>query len=93
MFKEWPKDISTRERSIKKCLNLFPPMSLVLLDITKNNLLIGHARLCLVPSDENACWIESIIISKTLRGLGIGRILLTELEKKVLSLNFKKVKK
>lgn len=66
-------------------------MSLVLLDTTKNDLLIGHARLCQLPNEENACWIESIVVNRALRGLGIGRVLMLELEKKILSLGIKKV--
>nr|CAD2167348.1 unnamed protein product [Meloidogyne enterolobii] len=75
---EWPKSINIRRISIQKTLNNKPPLSIILLE--KENKLIGHARLCPLPQNENGCWIESVVVWKNLRGKGFGRTLMKGVE-------------
>jgi GNAT superfamily N-acetyltransferase len=56
-----------------------------------NSALIGHARLCPLPSQQSALWVESIVIWKRLRGLGIGRILMQQIEEWSRERGFKQV--
>lgn len=57
----------------------------------KEEILIGHARICLLPNEKNSCWIESIIIKKEKRNCGFGKILMHLLEKELTQREFKKV--
>ena len=42
---------------------------------------LGHLRLLPVPSDDKACFIESMVISKEYRGKGIGSFFISEAER------------
>lgn len=66
-----------------------PDLSLILLR-KKDDQLVGHARLCLMPDPSN-CWIESVIILNELRGKGIGKFLMEKVEKKAKEFGFSKV--
>lgn len=47
----------------------------------KSNNVLGHVRLVPVPSDEKACFIESMVVHNEFRGKGIGSFLISEAEK------------
>jgi GNAT superfamily N-acetyltransferase len=64
-------------------------MSLVLVDV--NGSLIGHARLCPLPLESFAVWVESVAIWKRLRGRGIGKLLMAKLEGWARERKFEKV--
>ncbi|CAK5061473.1 unnamed protein product [Meloidogyne enterolobii] len=66
-----------------------PPLSIILLE--KENKLIGHARLCPLPLNENGCWIESVVIWKNLRGKGFGRTLMEGIEMCAKEFGFKEI--
>ena len=51
--------------------------------------LLGHAKLARMPKDPNRCWIESVVISRNLRGKGLGRLLMEGCEKYALEKGFK----
>uniref|UniRef100_A0A1I8BPN3 N-acetyltransferase domain-containing protein n=1 Tax=Meloidogyne hapla TaxID=6305 RepID=A0A1I8BPN3_MELHA len=76
---------------IEECIELLnePPLSVILLE--KENKLIGHARLCPLPQNEDGCWIESVIIWKSLRGKGFGKILMKGIELCSKEFGFKKI--
>ncbi|PAV68303.1 hypothetical protein WR25_12953 [Diploscapter pachys] len=77
---EWPRSDGSREHSQKKSCRPSPPMSFLLLE-TESDKLIGHTRACLLPNRPTACWIESVLIRKDHRGKGLGKFLMTEVEK------------
>lgn len=73
---EWKRSETARLRSLESsCENL--PTCLILL---QNNKVIGHAKLSVLPSIKNSCFIESVVISKHLRNKGYGRYLMKEAE-------------
>jgi GNAT superfamily N-acetyltransferase len=55
-----------------------PPLALVLLD--ESGALLGHARLCPLPLENRACWVESVVVWRRLRGQGLGRVLMEKVE-------------
>ncbi|VDK58374.1 unnamed protein product [Gongylonema pulchrum] len=86
---EWPRSVAARQHSLSKSLNPKPPMSLILIDRTSDKL-VGHARLCPLPTEKQACWIESVIIKSDLRGQGLGRWFMAQLEDKAEKYGFTK---
>lgn len=66
---------------------------MIFLEEQSNNtdLLIGHVRICLLPNNPVACWVESIIIAKERRNRGLGKLLMHFLEIELKKQNFKKV--
>ncbi|VBB31731.1 unnamed protein product [Acanthocheilonema viteae] len=86
---EWPRSVGARENTLRKSLNLTPPMSFVVVD-KKTDKLVGHARLCPLPAISQSCWIESVIISSNLRGKGLGCWLMAQLEDKARKFGFNK---
>lgn len=85
---EWPRSIGARLWSLESSKDTLPTC-LVLTDSNssksdnKNNpnpTVLGHCKLTPIPSLPNACFIESVVVWKTLRGQGIGRHLMNEAE-------------
>ncbi|KAK6042995.1 acetyltransferase, GNAT family, partial [Cooperia oncophora] len=76
---EWPRSDGAREHSQAKSCRLTPPMSFLFIENSTDRL-IGHARICLLPNRPTACWIESVIVEKECRGLGLGKLLMASLE-------------
>lgn len=76
---EWKRSDTARLHSLhSSCDHL--PTSLILL---KDNKLIGHLKLSVIPSIKNACFIESVIIDSLLRGKGYGKFLMEKAEEYV----------
>jgi predicted N-acetyltransferase YhbS len=46
-----------------------------------NPTVLAHLKLTPIPSIPTACFIESVVVWKSLRGQGIGRYLMAEAEK------------
>ncbi|CAB3401548.1 unnamed protein product [Caenorhabditis bovis] len=76
---EWPRSDGSREHSQKKSCRHEPPMSFVLV-CKKSDELVGHARICRLPNNPAGLWIESVLIRKDLRGIGLGRFLMEKIE-------------
>ncbi|KAB0805000.1 hypothetical protein PPYR_01970 [Photinus pyralis] len=73
---EWKRSTTARMRSLdSSCDNL--PTNLILL---KENKVIGHCKLSVIPSMRNACFVESVVIDKLLRGNGYGKYLMITAE-------------
>ncbi|VDM52045.1 unnamed protein product [Angiostrongylus costaricensis] len=87
---EWPRSYTAREHSQAKSSRSTPPMSFLLIQ-NDTDKLIGHARLCLIPNRPNSCWIESVIVTKDCRGVGLGKLLMASLEDAAKSFGFKEV--
>ncbi|CAD6197396.1 unnamed protein product [Caenorhabditis auriculariae] len=84
---EWPRSVGARFHSQKRSCREAPPMSFLLLD-DETGRLIGHARLCLLPNRSKACWIESVLIRKSFRGRGLGKLVMRRLEDWMRDKNF-----
>lgn len=65
-------------------------MSFIVID-KKTDQLVGHARLCPLLAVSLSCWIESVIVNSNLRGKGLGRWLMGQLEDEAKKFGFKKV--
>lgn len=90
IFKEWSRSYAARENSLKRALNEVPDLSLIL--ITKSDQkLIGHARICILPMNSIGCWVESVIIHDSLRGKGIGKVLMYLVEQKAREFGYSEV--
>ncbi|VDO89995.1 unnamed protein product [Heligmosomoides polygyrus] len=76
---EWPRSDGSREHSQSKSCRLTPPMSFLFIEKDTDRL-IGHARICLLPNRPTSCWIESVIVERSCRGLGLGKLLMASLE-------------
>ncbi|GMR42931.1 hypothetical protein PMAYCL1PPCAC_13126 [Pristionchus mayeri] len=85
---EWPRSYTSRAHSQQKSCRASPPMSLLLIEESE---LIGHARICLLPDRRDACWAESVIIRKSHRGRGLGKILMNMVESRAVEMSFSKV--
>ncbi|XP_050511834.1 N-alpha-acetyltransferase 80 isoform X2 [Diabrotica virgifera virgifera] len=73
---EWKRSDTARLHSLQQSCDTLPT-SLVLL---KDKLAIGHLKLSIIPSIRTACFLESVVIEKSLRGKGYGSILMKEAE-------------
>jgi predicted N-acetyltransferase YhbS len=87
---EWPRSFAARENSLKRALNEVPDLSLILLTKSDQKL-IGHARICILPLNLKGCWIESVIVHDSLRGKGIGKILMNFIEEKAKELGYSEI--
>lgn len=76
---QWKRSDTARLHSLSSSSDQFPT-SLILL---KDEKLIGHAKLSIIPRIPNACFIESVVIEKTLRGKGYGTFLMKKAEEYV----------
>lgn len=73
---EWKRSETARLRSLE-CSSDKLPTSLILL---ANKTLIGHCKLSPIPSITDACFVESVVIDRSLRGKGYGSYLMTKAE-------------
>ncbi|KAK5647678.1 hypothetical protein RI129_002570 [Pyrocoelia pectoralis] len=73
---EWKRSTTARMRSLESSCDILPT-NLILL---KENRIIGHCKLSIVPSMKNACFVESVVIDKLLRGNGYGKHLMITAE-------------
>ena len=59
------------------------PTSLILLQNYENKeetSVIGHSKILPVPHSNDSCFIESVVIHLSLRGQGLGRLIMEETE-------------
>lgn len=73
---EWKRSDTARLHSLQSSGDHLP-VSLILLHDKK---LIGHLKLSNIPSLKHACFVESVVIVKELRGKGFGRFLMKKAE-------------
>ncbi|KAI4468421.1 n-acetyltransferase 6 [Holotrichia oblita] len=73
---EWPRSETARLRSLE-CSGDTLPTCLILL---KDNQVIGHCKLSVIPAIPDGCFIESVVIEKVLRGQGYGKYLMEKAE-------------
>lgn len=75
---EWPRSETARMMSLQaSCDSL--PTSLIL--VNDNESLLGHCKLTRIPSIPKSCFIETVVIAKSMRGKKLGTFLMTEVER------------
>lgn len=74
---EWPRSETARMMSLQaSCDHL--PTSLILINDKKD--LLGHCKLTPIPSIPESCFIETVVISKSMRGKKLGSYLMRQVE-------------
>ena len=69
-----------RKRSIEGSCENFP-MSLILLTVTKNKpKVVGHCKISKLPFSKTKVFIQTVVIHPSLRGKGLGKFLMNEIE-------------
>ncbi|XP_038104620.1 N-alpha-acetyltransferase 80-like [Culex quinquefasciatus] len=75
---EWPRSFSARMWSLQASDTL--PTSLVLIEKDEPQnakpTVLAHAKLSVIPSDQEAVFIESVVVDSRRRGQGLGRLLM-----------------
>ncbi|XP_034834092.1 N-alpha-acetyltransferase 80 [Maniola hyperantus] len=75
---EWPRSETARMMSLQaSCDEL--PTNLIL--INKEKHILGHCKLTPIPSMPLSCFIESVVISRLMRGQKLGTFLMKQVEK------------
>lgn len=77
---EWPKSEAARLRWLSTSCDEFPTC-LILID--KNDNVLGHCKLSLIPRLRHSCLIESVVIDCQCRSQGLGSMLLRSAEEYV----------
>lgn len=75
---EWPRSVHVRIMSLDKSCDQLP-VSLILIK-TDENRVLGHSKLCRIPNKPEDCWIEGVVVWKSERGKGYGKILMIKTE-------------
>ncbi|XP_075983248.1 N-alpha-acetyltransferase 80 isoform X2 [Anticarsia gemmatalis] len=74
---EWPRSETARMLSLRaSCDNL--PTSLILINDKKD--LLGHCKLTSIPGIPESCFLEVVVISKSMRGRRLGSYLMRQVE-------------
>jgi GNAT superfamily N-acetyltransferase len=84
---EWPRSIGARLHQLQSSKDSLPT-SLILTSVQTpcdnnnacENTVLAHLKLTAIPSIPHACFIESVVVWKQLRGQGIGRYLMEKAE-------------
>ncbi|XP_034934961.1 N-alpha-acetyltransferase 80 [Chelonus insularis] len=84
---EWPSSEGRRLRTLSMSCESFPTC-LVLLNDSK---VIGHCKVSLLPSRDNSCFIESVVIDYGCRSQGLGSMLLRKTEEYVINKGIKRI--
>lgn len=71
---EWPRSETARMRSLEASCDTLP-CSLVLTTDGMNRV-IAHCKLSQIPSKKMACFIESVVVDKSCRGQGFGKLIM-----------------
>ncbi|XP_078034818.1 N-alpha-acetyltransferase 80 isoform X1 [Augochlora pura] len=85
---EWPRSETARLESLTVSCDKFPTC-LVL--INKENRVLGHCKISLIPKLRHSCFIQSVIIDYKCRSQGLGSRLLHGAEDYVKRRGFKNV--
>ena len=74
---EWPRSMGARLAQLRSSSNLLPTCLLLL----KNDLVVlGHVKLTPINSKPDACFVESVVVTKDCRGQGLGTLLMRHTE-------------
>ncbi|XP_012272130.1 N-acetyltransferase 6 isoform X2 [Orussus abietinus] len=84
---EWPRSETARLRTLNASCEEFPTCLILL----KEKDVIGHCKISLIPSLENSCFVQSVVIDNKCRTQGLGSMLMQGTEKYVKVKGIKKV--
>lgn len=73
---EWRRSVTARMMSLDNSCDTLPTCLILL----QESRVIGHCKLSLIPSIPDGCFIESVVIHKSLRGKGYGTYLMQKAE-------------
>ncbi|XP_037953129.1 N-alpha-acetyltransferase 80 isoform X2 [Teleopsis dalmanni] len=71
---EWPRSETARMRSLEASCDTLP-CSLVLTTDGMSRV-IAHCKLSPISSKKKACFVESVVVDKTVRGQGFGKLMM-----------------
>ncbi|CAK1583954.1 unnamed protein product [Parnassius mnemosyne] len=74
---EWPRSETARMMSLQASCD-FLPTSLIL--VNDRDMLLGHCKLTRIPSLPRSCFVETVVITKTMRGKKLGTFLMNKVE-------------
>lgn len=75
---QWPRSRGARLNTLNSSSDRLP--CCLVATKNKNQLVVGHVKITPVPSEKTACFLESVVVAKSLRGQGIGTQLMQEAE-------------
>uniref|UniRef100_A0A182UBK2 N-acetyltransferase domain-containing protein n=1 Tax=Anopheles melas TaxID=34690 RepID=A0A182UBK2_9DIPT len=79
---EWPRSYTARLWSLESSKETLPTsFVLTTTDIKDETIVLAHAKLSPIPADQEAVFVESVVVTRERRGQGIGRLLMQEVEK------------
>jgi GNAT superfamily N-acetyltransferase len=90
---EWPRSIGARMWSLESSKDSLPTCLVLTTSKSSNSdnkiniseeddpTVLAHLKLTPIPSNPAACFIESVVVWKSLRGQGIGKHIMNEAEK------------
>lgn len=73
---EWPRSKTARMMSLQASCDKLPT-SLILV---RDGKVLGHCKLTPIPSMPESCFIETVVICKTMRGKRLGTFLMKQVE-------------
>ncbi|XP_053613451.1 N-alpha-acetyltransferase 80 [Plodia interpunctella] len=73
---EWPRSETARMMSLQASRDSLPTSFILVND----KCVIGHCKLTPIPSIPESCFIEAVVISKSLRGRKLGSFLMNKME-------------
>ncbi|XP_018428071.1 PREDICTED: N-acetyltransferase 6, partial [Nanorana parkeri] len=76
----WRRSLGARLHSLERSSEDFP-VCLVLIGAREGGPVLGHARLCRVIGVPDGLFVESVVVSADLRGMGYGRRLMEATER------------
>ncbi|VVD04371.1 unnamed protein product [Leptidea sinapis] len=74
---EWPRSRTARMMSLKASCDKLPTSLILINDRLQ---LLGHAKLTPLPQFPNSCFIETVVIRKSMRGNKLGTFLMGQVE-------------
>lgn len=86
---EWPRESTSRRKTISRSSDRFTPLCLALVEVgqqEENEKVIGFVKLTSEMSlfdrhSKRTIFLESLVVSVSHRGLGLGRLILQEVER------------
>lgn len=85
---EWPRSDTARLKFLKQSCDAFPTC-LVLVD--KNDKVVGHCKIFLIPWISHSCYFQSVIIHYEYRSQGLGSKLLRSAEEYIIRKGLKNI--
>ena len=80
---EWPRSETIRRRGLESS-SAELPCSLVMFVGREKRKVVGHAKVSKVPALPGELFVESVVIHPSLRGIGLGKLLMLKVSYKVL---------